>query len=63
MYKIIDRTAITLAELVYQLIQDKKTESPEFKALLDHYGQNKILELYESEVRLRKLAWGRHLRQ
>ena len=41
--------AITLAELIYKMVQEKKIDTVEFKALVKFYGQDKLRELYKEE--------------
>ena len=40
---------ITLGEFVYLLVSSKRTESDEFKSLVNIYGHKKIQDLYLSE--------------
>ena len=39
----------TLGETVYQMVKDKQTDTREFKALVDCFGREHLLKLYENE--------------
>ena len=41
----------TLAETVYKLVKEKKTDSDEFKKLLEFFGREKLGALYKQEKR------------
>lgn len=43
-----------LSEVVYRLVQQKKTDSDEFKALLSFYGREKLLTEYRKQVEIEK---------
>jgi hypothetical protein len=41
--------ALTLGETVYKMVQEKRTKTPEFEKLLEHYGREKLMKLYLEE--------------
>jgi hypothetical protein len=49
------KPALTLGELVYKMVQQKRTKSEEFLTLLRHYGREKLFELYDIEKKKDKL--------
>ncbi len=38
-----------LGETVFQMVQEKKTKTPEFEKLVQFFGRKRLLELYEAE--------------
>ncbi len=48
----------TLGEVIYRFVQTKQTHTPEFKKLLEWFGRDRLVKLYEEE-RLKQSAKGR----
>lgn len=46
--------ALTLGELIYKMVREKKTKSPEFEALIKHYGEKRLRELYVKQREIEK---------
>lgn len=44
----------TLDEVVISLIEDKKTDSPEFEKLLTYYGREKLLKIWKDRKKEEK---------
>lgn len=43
------RDAVTLGEVVFKLVEEKKTNTPEFELLMRGFGKKKLRELYLEE--------------
>lgn len=44
----------TLEEVVIQLIEEKKTNSPEFKQILEYYGRERLVEIWKKHLEKKK---------
>jgi hypothetical protein len=42
--------AVTLEECVIKMIQEKKTKTPEFEALLKHFGRGKLEKIWKDHI-------------
>lgn len=40
---------ITLGQTVYRMVKDGKTKTPEFEILIQVYGREKLMKLYQEE--------------
>lgn len=54
LHEVLWRNAATLGETVVKYVMEKKTNTPEFQALIKFHGREKLLKLYEDEKRKRE---------
>jgi hypothetical protein len=50
------KNSLTLGELVYQMVKEKKWNTPEWRNLVKCFGKQKLKGLYEEEKRKRRMV-------